>query len=204
MKHIYKKITFDSEEELRLYHWIEEAVENKVIESFIYHPEPIVLIENVTHTTVSFSKIKKSCKFGKRVMLRNLEYTPDFIIKFNNKLLLLNNDITNVEGVHGSYWMFNPENINSTFDMIIDVKSSVSNQYGNNSTAITFPIKQKMLWATKGIYVHKVVPDQWFKQFWIPERYAYKQNRILPVKTKLGELCKTLKELKGETEWESS
>tara|TARA_R110000803_G_scaffold150334_1_gene215699 strand:- start:5 stop:640 length:636 start_codon:yes stop_codon:yes gene_type:complete len=49
----------------------------------------------------------------------------------------------------------------------IDVKGSGSKTSSDN----IFPFKQKLMWLTHNIYVHKVIPQQLFKKTFTPRRY---------------------------------
>lgn len=59
-------ITFDSVDEIWMYDWVLDAKKAGLIEDFIYHPEPILLVPEY--------------KEGKKVILHKSSYTPDFII----------------------------------------------------------------------------------------------------------------------------
>lgn len=59
-------ITFDSVDEVWMFDWLTDAKKAGLIEDFIYHPEPILLVPEY--------------KEGKKVILHKSSYTPDFII----------------------------------------------------------------------------------------------------------------------------
>ena len=59
-------IIFDSADEIWMYDWLLDAKKVGLIESFIYHPESILIVPEY--------------KEGKKVILHKSSYTPDFII----------------------------------------------------------------------------------------------------------------------------
>ena len=41
-KPVYNNIVFDSVDEIGTYMWLEECLENKLIQGFIYHPDSLI------------------------------------------------------------------------------------------------------------------------------------------------------------------
>lgn len=173
---------FDSKDEEIFSWWLEEARKANLIVGWErWDPKSsIEILPLVTKTVIKQLKTKTKCI--ERVLLRNLSYTPDFQLlvesdsMFHKKLF--------PEGKFtGKY-----------ITVIIDVKSSVGNAYGNNQTAVTFPIIQKVLYHLTGIYVYKVTLKKLFKETWCPYRAYWMKGRILPTKTKLGEKSLTIQE----------
>ena len=191
---VYNNIQFDSQDEVLFYYWLEEALNNKIISNFIYQPNPIVICNNVIKNKEVI--VKGKTKLVPFTLLQSLTYNPDFLIEYNiiDNDIMLKTNLFNIEGEHISKYN-NAISIHKTLFSYIDIKSKVNNRYMNNVSAVTFPIKQKVLYAIHGIYINKVVNDTWFKLTWLPERLAWKQNTLTPTKTKLGTQIKTLKEL---------
>jgi len=72
--------------------------------------------------------------------------------------------------------------------MVVDTKGGFAGL--NNNSAITFPIKQKLLWHKKEIYAQKIIPRDWFAKTWIPKKCLI---------TKLGKVSKSAWKLKCKT-----
>jgi len=57
---------------------------------------------------------------------------------------------------------------------VIDTKGT----FGRNKDAEKFPLIQKSLWHSKGIYANKVIPKHFFKQSWLPMPISKKEDPI--------------------------
>jgi Protein of unknown function (DUF1064) len=145
-KPTYNGITFDSGEEINFYIYLEELKANSLIKSFEYITESTELIPAVYGTNK-----------GKRVpLLRSLSYTPDFKIVWGKKLKLW----SNLPDCGGYFWANNGVSI-------VDVKGDFGGR--GNSTAVTFPIRQKIFFQSTGLYVQKIVPNILFRDTFLPE-----------------------------------
>lgn len=185
-------ISFDSKEEEMFYSWLKEAKDNGFVKEYSYHPKIYNLCEVAKVPSVSISK-KGRVKHTNRHLLNSLNYTPDFDVVFSSKFVkvfMRKLDVFDYLGKHIQLCLFNdsPE-----FTVIIDTKGSFVGK--NNNSGITFPVKQKILWATQHIYTQKVVPKKWFKKTWCPSEFAWKKKRKIPTRTVLGESCSLISEL---------
>ena len=169
---------FQSNEEYEFYHWLLEAELHGLVSEIEYQPCTFVLSDPIQYTKEEH--LKTRIKYVKRHLLAKCEYTPDFRFMVHNSSIqsLLKNTHTIA--------------YNKT---IVDVKGGFAGK--RNSSAVTFPIKQKWLYKQEGIYVEKVVPEKLFKKTWVPEMARLSPKKKQPVKKYLG--CKTINDfMKGE------
>jgi len=145
-KPIYNGIEFDSPEEIEFYQWCEEAVENNIISSFVYHPNPYILSEQVTYTKTKVLKTK--IKEIKAELLKPHVYTPDFWV-IGVKRPIFKDSVF--------------------YYKTIDVKGSFSRFNDDKS----FSINQKWMYQKHGIYVEKIIPEKFFRETWVPQKARY-------------------------------
>lgn len=147
-KIIYKNIEFASDEEKEFYMWCEEAWRHKIIKKFFYQPEPWYLSGKETYYITKQLKTKK--KLIERELLKPHKYTMDFMF-YTDHNLPFKKLYQNTGKVH------------------IDVKGSFNKFRGDQE----FSINQKWMYDKFDIYVHKVVPKDFFKATWVPEGARY-------------------------------
>ncbi|MFA7142572.1 MAG: hypothetical protein WC175_01125 [Candidatus Dojkabacteria bacterium] len=164
------KLNFDSSYEEEVYEWLQEASSIGLIKDVSYKPCTYSLYEKVEYEHLKIMK-KKEDRIEHRVMLKPMTYTPDFSFFIRKDFLCsLKHLLLSSKGKHSS--MLNDEWIK----IIIDVKSFSGNRFNNNSSAVSFPIKQKVLFHNKGIFVNKLIPDTLFKATWGPDSVINKLN----------------------------
>lgn len=145
----YKGIILDSTEEKEFYVWCEEAVDHGVISGFVYHP-----------CTFELSKPEKYPGFnakGKpamRSLVAKHGYTPDFLLEGVEKLPL-------------------EKRYRNSGSVYIDTKGT----FQKNGGGTVFSIDQKWVYQKYGIYVHKVIPEEFFRQTWVPEEAKWTPKR---------------------------
>lgn len=159
-------IIFDSIEELEFFHWLNEAVDSGLIETYSYHVRSWTLSEKQTYTDVV--KLKTKIKEVEKHLLHPHVYTPDFEIYGAKNIGLID---VQQDGWH-----------------VVDVKGTF-NKYGGDRE---FSINQKWLYDKHGVYVQKIVPEKLFKKTWCPDlvRYTPKTGKLRKKYLK----CKTIKE----------
>lgn len=164
------KLNFDSSYEEEVYEWLQEASSIGVIKDVSCHPCTYSLYEKVEYKHLKVMK-RKEDRIEYRLMLEPMTYTPDFSFFIRRDFLhSLKHLLLSSKGIHSS--MLNDDWI----EIIIDVKSLSGNKYNNNSSAISFPIKQKVLFHNKGVFVNKLIPDTLFKTTWAPDSVINKLN----------------------------
>ena len=154
-------VTFDSEEELFFYYWCVEAKEHGYLSKFNYHPDSFVLTERAS----VFEKVQKVLKKGtKTVIVEHFlmhphVYTADFVLDFTPLMERFR---------HGLFTV-----IPNTHH--VDIKGSSFKAGKNFNSGREFSINQKLVWKMTGntVYVNKLVPEEFFKATWVPEKARY-------------------------------
>lgn len=180
----YRDWLLDSEEELVFCYWLEELQENGFVDFFYRIEEPIL-----SYDKINFDFIVGGKKISKHI-LRRLSYTPDFLIKWNEKA-----DGKIIAIKEGTYTKKQFKNCifycESDKQSIIDVKGPFGRKL---ISGITFPILQKVL-AYNGTFVQKIVPlgnKGLFSKTFTPKQYLL---------TKTGKIKKINWTVKSVTEY---
>jgi hypothetical protein len=146
-------IVFDSEEEREFHAWCVEAVEVGMVKEFIYHPETYKLADRATFIERSTKKGKEV--YAEKFLMHPHEYTPDFRVVFTSRGGL---DIAMKEVI--PVGLFAEKN-----EIIVDVKGT----FDRFHDAKQFAINQKWVFAKYGVYIHKIIPEKWFRKLWVPQ-----------------------------------
>jgi hypothetical protein len=171
MKLKYNGWDLDSPEELYFCWWLEELLDHKYIKSFnraetipIYNPEKLCFGEHC------------------RKVLREFNYTPDFIVEWYPK-------------ANGIFFLavgqeYSKDQVRNVPFISMDKKTSLIDIKGlfqgtRYSSSITFPITQKFLFHEKKIFVDKIIPlgnKGLFAKTFTPKKYLLtetgKQRKI--------------------------
>lgn len=137
------RLDFQSEEEYFMCLYLEE-LKKRGLADYRYQSRSFLLFEG--------SKYKMKFKKGS-IIPRDVSYTADFVIAWNEKL---KNILFAEPGTTDSKCHFVAELKNDQYFSIIDVKGSFAGKH--NSSAITFPLKQKWMLQMHNIYVEKIIP----------------------------------------------
>ncbi len=184
---------FDSDEEFMFYCWLLEAKTAGVIDSFMVKPPSVEIFSSVGYEWEK--QLKTKTKIIKGELLKPWRYAADFQVIGNLKQFHT--------GTHKIVDSFPTPNA-----FIIDTKGTGA-RFKDNSK---FPLIQKALYHSKGIYVNKIVPEYFFKNAWLPmpittkddflwtNLQCLKSGKIKPQK-KRGAFkdCKTYYEKYGHT-----
>ncbi len=173
-KYKYQDQVFDSKEEIYFSFFCDDLIKNGYAVSVQKNCPTYTLIEEAEYYWI------KKARHGEYNVISNLlqsvKYTPDFIITWHDKALEKFVYILNKEDVSALSKKRNPfiavidkHYPNDKLKTYIDVKGS----FGQHGDAVKFPLLQKMMFSTHGIYVQKVVPKQLFEKTFVPERYKY-------------------------------
>jgi hypothetical protein len=166
MKIDYNGWVLDSQEELYFCWWLEELKSEKFIHSFERAESINVFDPVLINYSIDSNGTQKAVK-----ILRELNYTPDFLIRWNKK----------AEGIFytvpGNYYP--KEVITDCIFTVFDPKESYVDVKGlfngpRLSTSITFPFVQKLMYHVNNIYIQKIVPlgeDGLFAKTFTPKKY---------------------------------
>lgn len=137
----YKQIGFDSNQQIQMYKWLQEAVQHNIVLQFEYQPESFMLFQSTR-------------KDGKH-LLRQHVYTTDYKVKFNPSVMEQNKELRKI--------------FRHTLDQeyqYIDIKGGY-NIWNNHSQ---FSINRKWVYQVYKIFVYMIQVEKLFKETWVPEQ----------------------------------
>ena len=163
----YKDITFDSQEEIAFYKWLEEAKILGIVEHWDYQPESFKLFDKAT---VSISKqLKTKTKELEKTILQQHVYTADYYIKFNESIKEFNTHLKNIDLLNRT-------------DIWIDIKGG----FGSFGSHSNFSVESKWVWQKYGILTEKIIPDKFFRHTWVPEDCRFTPKTLQEKKKYIG------------------
>lgn len=163
--------------------WLLEMQSAGYVVDFIREPEQLLVMDSATYGRYKRFKTKEK-EVEEFNLFPKIQYTYDYKIIWNEKAEYLFYE----EALKGEVFLFgNPVFIahrdkeNRVYSLV-DVKptNSVQRMGGKVSSAITFPLKQRMLWERDRLYINKVVPmpmsgtgfsSALFIKTFVPQRY---------------------------------
>lgn len=139
-------LSVDSQEEIDMVRWLDEAVQLSVINDYEYQPSPYMLSDPVKYVDVH----------GKwRTLYREHQYSTDFAVALDpNKNLDLSKELKI------SYDQLSANECS----VFIDTKGTF------NRNARSFGTDRKWLWQKFKVYIYELVPQKFFKIFGVPEK----------------------------------
>ncbi len=166
----YNGVKYRSKEEI-YFSWYLDGIK-KYTDSIEYEPYSIEVIKK---KRVKF--FREETKPNDCHLLREFSYTPDFVIKWNSTPAFSGDSLSYLWHICSDR-RFNPKhdiycNIvdkgHIEYISYIDVKGKATKR-----NPASFPIKQKIIYQMKGLYVQKIVPKEFFKAIdSYPERYLW-------------------------------
>ena len=153
-------VMVDSQEEIDFWNWCLQAQEMGIIKEFKYQPDSFILSQGAKY---KLSNGKDRCLF------REHEYTPDFYIVIDKKYINLCDELR----------VSDPNNDSGYY---IDVKGTFQRSDGGRS----FSLNQKWMYDKFKIYVHKIIPKEFFKKFGVPKKSCFTQKTNKPRKMFTG------------------
>lgn len=178
-----------SQEEVEFYFYLRELLQMGYIKAFSYEPQVFTLFEK--RKIGWYERLRTKLKPRESTLLHECTYTPDWRIEWTDKAI----DVFICEYQrHTSQHYFFHDNLITW----IDTKGSGIGS-AKNSSHFTFPIKQKWLFQTKGIFVQKVVPLECFNQTFFPMKIA--SEYICKIGKRRGEPKKGVKNFRSLSEW---
>ncbi|MBU1101108.1 MAG: hypothetical protein KKA84_11965 [Bacteroidetes bacterium] len=178
-KEIYKLITYDSEEEIQFVKWLELAQEAGLVERCVYQPGSYLLSDKVQYTEEV--ELKTKTKTVHKTLFHPHEYTADFLIYFNKIFF---------QFFPG---LLRPAHKDTKTAVVVDVKGL----YNQNDAWRRFSIDQKWVYQIYGVYVNKVIPEQFFSFTFVPDEIAWIKGRKKPTRIKRFSKCKLFSEVEN-------
>lgn len=180
---------FDSDEEMYMWAWLEEAKALGLVIRFKWHPKPFLLASKAMakQRTVKRKIVQVSSVF----LLHDHVYEYDFKVELNPKYE--GKLFTTIADYHKMPIVAN-RRPDGTVYWLVDVKPSYMKDQGSNTR---FPLNQKWVYAKFNLYVQKIVPEDslspkkegFFSNTFVPKAYRYRPmkkrpNEFLKVKCK--------------------
>lgn len=163
---VYRKIKFDSDEEVFVAMWLQELKEAGYVKKWDRSTTPIQMTQGFKipyiKTTVLKTKTKKEKK--EYTVLRPSEYTPDFEVIWTFEgwdvfvSPLMDGPLFNTEKLFLSEFYDKPT--------LIEVKPSFFDQ---NNMERLFRLNQKWIWDKHKIFVNLIDPITLFKKTFMPK-----------------------------------
>jgi hypothetical protein len=175
---------YDSDDEKYFDWWLAEAKEAGYIDEY-YKCESIVAVPLVEMLLERIVRGKSKWEF--KTLFNKVTYTPDRVVIWNKSAIgvfakeyFVNNGNTMV--LYGSDKpYFYAGNYNGLLYSVIDVKPSLVTTH--NSSGLTFPLKQKLIWSEWSLYVQKAIlfptgskkatNRHLFFATYVPDRYRF-------------------------------
>jgi len=171
-KYFYNGEQYASKEEIYFSWFLDDLKELSHIKYTWYQPETFTLIPAPKYCWTQ--KNVKSTTEKKGNIMDSLKYTPDFQIVWSRKgiedyVYILNKENISMRSRNRKPFVAIRDKDDTGGDLIsyVDVKGS----FGQHGDAVKFPVLQKTIFLTKGIYVEKIVPKKLFAKTFYPERY---------------------------------
>lgn len=174
----YDGIMMDSKEEVYFSHWLDEMKDAGFIEKWAYVTKPIQITPALKITYHKRTQLKTKSKEETKVftLLHDLEYTPDFKIKWSkngmNKLV----SIMYEDGNFDPKKYFCSEDGIGGYTSLVEIKP----KFDMHGKTARFSVLQKILWTFKGIFVDLIILDDLFKDTFMPgaimDDFKYKKN----------------------------
>lgn len=183
--HEYNGILMDSQEEVYFAHWLDEAKDAGWVEKWAYVTKPFLICPYVRlpYIKTTVLKTKTKTEYKEFTLLQDLEYTPDFKVKWTEKGMdrfvsyaagERNHNYVNPKSLFFcGYWQVKDSGLWHT--TWVEVKPNFD-MHGKISK---FSVLQKILWTFKQIFVDLIQPNDLFKETWMPkaimEDFKYKK-----------------------------
>ena len=200
-----------SNEETFFYDWLLELKEAGYIEKIVIQPNytltkklSLPFMKQKTMKSIDKATGKPKVKIEEQdcTILNGMSYTPDFLVIWTEKAMdkfifdsasVLTKSFTDTQKSK-FFTVTHPFDSSKKLDTILEIKGSFASRH--NSTAIKFPLLQKIVYRIHNIYVNKVMPlDKkagLFSQTFTPKTYMLTEKT--KVKRAISWQVRTLKE----------
>ena len=182
--HQYKGILLDSQEEAWMAMWLNELQNAGYVEFWERVTKSVEIFPAVKFNYVKETELKTKTKREIKyfTLLQDLEYTPDFVVRWNKKAYKKLFSVIG-DNIDPKSWFFCKD---SWFEGFIEVKPN----FDQNGKTAKFSIIQKILWNTKRIFVDLIQPEKLFEATFMPleamNDFKYKKNPTGKNKGKKG------------------
>src|SRR5271155_1890748 len=183
--HEYNGILLDSIEEKYFCYWLDEAKDAGWVDRWVYVTKPFLVCPYIRLPYIKTTQLKTKLKqeYKEFTLLHDLEYTPDFKIKWTQKGIDRFVSYVKGETDHNyanpkslffcGYWQVKDISLSTT--TWVEIKPNFD-MHGKISK---FSVLQKILWTFKGLFVDLIQFPDLFKETWMPtaimEDFKYKK-----------------------------
>jgi len=144
--------------------WLKEMIDSGYIKEYRREPETLIVAP-----VASYGRYKRFKRKEKEIeqfnLLPEIKYTYDYIVIWNESaeyLFYEEDSDSRIFSFGKPKFLAHRKLIDLNYETIsyVDVKptTAVQQRGGKVSSAISFPIKQRMLWDSHRIYINKVIP----------------------------------------------
>ncbi len=173
-KILFDNHEFESYEELHIYWFAMELMEQKYIDHLVYQPKTKELSSAITRPITI--QMKTKINIGTRQILDSHNYTPDYIFHWTDKAYL-------------KYFQYYDQPMDSKCQAFFLVKSGenksiieVKGTFDRFNMIREFKVNQKWIFDKFRIYVQMVVPKVLFVKTFYPQRYRFTDSGKHPRK----------------------
>lgn len=152
-----------TKEERYFKYWLDELINNGYINFYIEQPDPSVLFNGLTISCKK--KLKTKIVEVQRNLLQPWTYGCDYVISLNKNSFKLKKIFQVINNIQ----LPMPEIISNPGTAYVDVKPlfrSPKQAMSDNK----FPLNQKAMFNTYGIFVNKVIPFKLFENTFTPKK----------------------------------
>lgn len=156
---------FDSREETEFYLFLRDALQLKLIKSFIYQPQSFLLIPKAIEKIKVPYKKKSGYKIVEKVLYQQHSYTADFVFELTDKFFEYFPMIKDLVRVSKNNQVY------------IDIKGAY-NRFGGDRQ---FEVNRKLVYNKYGVHINKIVPEKFFQKLGAaPDEIRWMKARKTP------------------------
>lgn len=183
----------DSMGEAELEHWLYELFSAGVVKK-VFRGNQFEVVPKTTY--IEEVKLKTKTKYVEKTLLKNIKYTPDYVVVWNEDSKYLGKLTSDKFADKDKIFRFvideraielsNLNGLVSTGETvtILEVKPKVAGR--NNSSFARFGLIQKILMHEFGLYVPVVVSQELFEKTFLPERLRLTDKKTMTRKSSMG------------------
>ena len=163
---VYNDIVFESREEVHFAMWCNELEENGYIHRWQKVTNSLEILQPVTSSYKKETKLKTKTKIEdkKFTILNNLSYTCDFVVTFTHKGYNLFVQSENEPPKKSGIFSPKDELGGCNRNCFIEIKP-IFDFHGKTAR---FAIMQKIIWWAKKQFVNLIIPEELFKNTFMP------------------------------------
>ena len=162
--------------------WCDDMISGGYLKEYIREPQTMNVLSTAIYYRMKYYKRKENApeEFN---LFPKIDYTYDYLLVWTEKAKYIFHETVDENSTfYHNKPLFISHELDDEIVSYVDVKptNSVQRRGGKVSSAITFPLKNRMIWDNYRIYINKVVPipmagtgysSALFIKSFIPKRY---------------------------------